>query len=155
MASSIFAGNSQSITNILPGKNMDSYINHYIGEWENEAGNCLKIKKVDDGTALVSFFSPPDHQPVLRPWYDQNPTIDMIAKYRPAESPELVVELWDEGKGFELHLTFEFGYMSDIQHRDSLVPGISRFQEDDFLDEYYHYFEPLKHYLKTSAEPPA
>jgi len=42
-----------------------------------------------------------------------------------------------------------------IRHRDSLVPGISRFEEDDFLDEYYHYFEPLKHYLKIGAEPPA
>ena len=82
-------------------------------------------------------------------------SIDMIAKYRPAESPELVVELWEEGKGFELHLTFELGYMLDIQHRDSLVPGISRFEEDDFLHEYYHYFEPLKHYLKTGPEPPA
>ena len=139
----------------MQGKNMDSYINHYIGEWENEAGNRLKIKKVDDETALVSFFSPPDHQPVFRQWYDEKPSIDMVAKYRPAESPELVVELWEEGKGFELHLTFEFGYMLDIQHRDSLVPGISRFEKDDFLDEYYHYFQPLNHYLKTGAEPPA
>ena len=79
----------------------------------------------------------------------------MIAKYRPAESPELVVELWEEGKGFELHLTFEVAYILDIQHRDSLVPGISRFEEDDFLEKYYHYFEPLKHYLKTGTEPPA
>ena len=139
----------------MQGKNMDSYINHYIGEWENEAGNRLKIKKVDDETALVSFFSPPDHQPVFRQWYDEKPSIDMTAKYRLAESPELVVELWEEGKGFELHLTFEFGYMLDIQHHDSLVPGISRFEKDDFLDEYYHYFEPLNHYLKTGAEPPA
>ena len=58
----------------------------------------------------------------------------MIAKYRPAESPELVVELWEAGKGFELHLTFESGYVLDIQHRDSLVAGISRFEGDDFLD---------------------
>ena len=139
----------------MQGKNMDSYINHYIGEWENEAGNRLKIKKVDDETALVSFFSPPDHQPVFRQWYDEKPSIDMTAKYRPAESPALVVELWEEGKGFELHLTFEFGYMLDIQHHDSLVHGISRFEKDDFLDEYYHYFQPLNHYLKTGAEPPA
>ena len=139
----------------MQGKNMDSYINHYIGEWENEAGNRLKIKKVDDETALVSFFSPPDHQPVFRQWYDEKPSIDMIAKYRPDEGPGLVVELWEEGKGFELDLTFEFGYMLDIQHRASLVPGISRFEEDDFLDEYYHYFEPLEHYLKTDAKPPA
>ena len=36
----------------MQGKNMDSYINHYIGEWENEAGNRLKIKKVDDRFAI-------------------------------------------------------------------------------------------------------
>ena len=134
---------------------MDLYINNYIGEWQNDAGNRLKIEKVDDETALVSFYSPPDRQPVLRPWYDKKPSIDMIAKYRPAESPELVVELWEEGKGFKLHLAFEFGYILDIQHRDSLVPGISRFEEDEFLDEYYHYFEPLTHYLKAGAKPPA
>jgi hypothetical protein len=116
----------------MQGKNMDSYINHYIGEWENEAGNRLEIKKVDDETALVSFFSPPDHQPVFRQWYDEKPSIDMIAKYRPAESPDLVVELWEEGKGFELHLTFELGYMLDIQHRNHRLKlsgrncGISR-----------------------------
>jgi len=134
---------------------MDAYINCYIGEWENKAGNRLKIKKVDDETALVSFYSPPDHQPVFRPWYDGNPSTDMMAKYRPAESPALVVELWEEGKGFELHLTFESGYVLDIQHRDSLVAGLSRFEKDDFLDEYYHYFEPLEHYLKTDAKPKA
>ena len=110
---------------------------------------------MDDETALVSFYSPPDHQPVFRPWYDGIPSIDMMAKYRPAESPSLVVELWEKGKGFELHLTFESGYALDIQHRDSLVSGISRFEEDDFLDEYYHYFEPLEHYLKTDAKPTA
>ena len=134
---------------------MDSYIDCYIGEWENEAGNRLKIKKVGDETALVSFFLPPDHQPVLRPWYDKKPTVDMIAKYSPAESPALVVELWEKGKGFELHLTFESGYILDIQHRDSLVAGLSRFEEDDFLDEYYHYFVPLSHYLKTDARSKA
>jgi hypothetical protein len=36
---------------------IDSYIDNYIGEWKNERGNCLNIKRVDDKTALVSFFA--------------------------------------------------------------------------------------------------
>jgi len=134
---------------------MGSYIDHYIGEWENEAGNRLKIKKVDDETAIVSFFMPPDYLPIIRHWCDEKPSIDMIAKYRPGEGPDLVVELWEVGKGFKLHLSFEFEYMLDKLHRDSLVPALSRYEEDGFLDEYYHYFEPLKHYIKREAEQQA
>ena len=33
-----------------------SYIDNYIGEWENETGNRIVIKEVDDETASVSFF---------------------------------------------------------------------------------------------------
>ncbi len=129
-----------------------SYIENYIGEWENEAGNRFAIKKVDDETALVSFFSPPDNLPIYRPWCGEKPSIDMLAKYRPEEGPGLVVELWEDGKGFQLDLNFEPGYILDELQRDSIVPGLSRYEKDVFLDEYYHFFEPLKHYIKKDSE---
>jgi len=36
---------------------VDSYINNYLGDWVDETGNRLNIQKVDDETALVSFFA--------------------------------------------------------------------------------------------------
>ena len=134
---------------------MGSYIDHYIGEWENEIGNRLKIKKVDDETAIVSFFTPPEYLPINRPWCNQKPSINMVAKYNPGESPDLAVELWNVDKGFKLYLSFEFEYMLDKLHRDSLVPALSRYEEDDFLDKYYHYFEPLMHYIRRKEKQKA
>ena len=76
----------------------------------------------------------------------------MLAKYRPEKGPGLVVELWEDGKGFQLDLNFEPGYILDELQRDSIVPGLSRYEKDVFLDEYYHFFEPLKHYIKKDSE---
>lgn len=79
----------------------------------------------------------------------------MLAKYRPEEGPGLVVELWEVGKGFQLHLSFESGYILDELQRDSIVPGLSRYKKDVFLDEYYHFFEPLTHYIRKDLEQSA
>ena len=131
---------------------MHSYIENYIGDWQSESGKCLNISKIDDKTACVSFFAPPGNLPILRPWCDNKPSVNMIAKYNPAVSPELVVELWDKGKGFTLHLNFELGYELDKDRRDSLTIALSRYKEDDSLDKYYSLFEPLEHYTKMTAE---
>lgn len=131
---------------------MDSYIDNYIGEREDERGNRLSIKKVDDQTALVSFFAAPGRRPIRRPWCDEKPSVDMVAKYWPEEGPELVVDLWEKRRGFTLHLNFEAAYILDDAKRDALVPALSRYEEDDFLDRYYHLFEPLEHYTKAAAE---
>jgi hypothetical protein len=56
------------------------------------------------------------------------------------------VELWEKEKGFFLDLTFEYAYELDKDCRDALVPALSRYAEDAFLDQYYHLFEPLQHY---------
>ena len=53
-------------------------------------------------------------------------------------------------RGFTLHLIFEAQYEPDYNKQDVLVPGLSRYTEDDFLDQYYYLFEPLKHYTRTS-----
>ncbi len=129
----------------------DSYIDNYVGEWEDETGNRLSIRKVDDETCLVSFFGARDNQPIRRPWCAGKPSVDMVAKYRPENGPELVVELWEEGMGFTLHLNFEAAYILDEAERDALVPALSRYEDDDFLDQYYRYFEPLKHYTTLAA----
>jgi hypothetical protein len=75
----------------------------------------------------------------------------MLGTYDPWEASELVVELGEQGKGFSLHVNFEPGYQLDKQNRDSLVVALSRFEKDDFLDEYYSMFGPLRHYVRASA----
>ena len=129
---------------------LDSYIDNYIGEWNDESGKRLSIKKVDATTALVSFFATSDRQPIHRPWCKGEPTVDMIAKYNPQEGKGLEVDLWGTRRGFTLHLTFEAQYELDHDKQDALVPGLSRYTEDDFLDQYYYLFEPLKHYTRRS-----
>ncbi len=110
-------------------------------------GNRLIIRKVDDETALVSFFAASDGKPISRPWHQNEISIDMIGKYFPGSGPELVVELWKDEE-FTLHLTFEASYVLDTKQRDAHVPALSRLVEYDFLDQYYHLFGPLKHYTK-------
>ena len=55
------------------GMILDSYIDNYIGEWNDESGKRLGIKKVDETTALVSFFAAADGQPIHRPWCKGEP----------------------------------------------------------------------------------
>jgi hypothetical protein len=130
---------------------MDSYLDNYVGEWEDETGNRLSIRKIDDETCVVSFFRARDHQPIRRPWYAGKLSVDMVAKYRPKDGPELIVELGEEGSGFTLYLNFETAYSLDAAERNALVPAVSRNAEDDFLEQYYRYFEPLKHYTTRTA----
>jgi len=128
---------------------VDSYIDNYLGDWKDERGNRLNIQKVDEETALVSFYAASSGSPISRAWQWNEPSVDMEGKYFPREGPDLVVELW-ENEGFTLHLTFEAAYVLDTKKRNSLVPALSRFEEYDFLDQYYHFFEPLKHYTKST-----
>ena len=126
---------------------MSSYIYDYVGQWGDEAGNRLSIRKVDDETCFVSFFHAHDNLPIRRPWCAEKPSVEMVAKYQPEDGPEPVVELSEEGAGFTLHLNFEAAYILDDAGRDALVPALSRCEEDEFLGQYYRYFGPLKLWL--------
>jgi hypothetical protein len=126
---------------------MESYIDNYVGKWTDPCGRCLRITKINATTAAVSLFA--ENQPLARPWHENRPSIEMLATYDSADSPQLVIELWARGKGFELHLYFEPAYELDKDRRDSLTIALSRFEEDHFLDAYYSLFQPLSHYIKT------
>ncbi len=71
----------------------------------------------------------------------------MIAAYDGYEGT-FEVELWEKGKGFILDLTHEYEYELDEFKRESLVPALSRYEEDDFLDAYYELFGPLNHFIR-------
>ena len=86
---------------------MDPWIDSYVGEWKDAAGNWLSIRKITDETACVTFLAAPGKAPIACPWYHDRPSVDMPARYYPAHGPELIVELWDEGKGFAVELCYE------------------------------------------------
>ena len=131
---------------------MSSYINKFFGEWQDEEGNRLIIRIINDRTAAISFFSGNDKKPILRPWFEDKPSTDMVGKYYPEEGPELVVELWKPGKKFSLHLSFSIDIEFSKEIYDSIVPAINRYEDDDFLDQYYSLFGPLKQFAKNDAE---
>jgi len=128
---------------------MDAYIDNYVGAWENAAGHRLSIRKADGETCFVSFYHAHDNQPIRRPWSAGKLSLEMTAKCQPEYGPELVVQLGEEGMGFDLHLNFEAAYSLDDAGRDALVPALSRYEKDAFLDQYYRHFLPLEHYCMS------
>jgi len=130
---------------------MKSDIDKFIGTWGNDAGNLLVITKSTDLIALVSFFTGPNTSPAIRSYYENKPSIDMYS-YLADCGATIKVDLWGKGRGFSLHLTYEHAYELDKGCRDSLVPSLSRYEGDSYLDQYYRLFEPLKHYTKGGAE---
>lgn len=82
---------------------MDSHLDKYVGEWDNECGWRLCITRLDDNRFSVSLLA--KGQPIERPWYGNQPSTEMIGEYDAEYG--LVVELWEKGKGFSLHLGFE------------------------------------------------
>jgi hypothetical protein len=129
---------------------MGSDIDKFIGDWANEEGSRLVIKKTTSRTAIVSFLIGPAGIPVVRPYCSDLPSTRMHASLRDYGST-IEVELWRSGKRFTLHLTHEYAYELDTEHRDSLIPALSHYEEDEFLNQYYSLFGPLKHYTRTTA----
>ena len=76
----------------------------------------------------------------------------MPARYDDYEG-DLEVDLWEKGKGFSLVLTYEYGYELDELKRDALVPALSRYEDDHFLDGYYALFGSLSHYTREGSRP--
>ena len=130
---------------------MDSWIDSYVGEWKDAAGNCRSIRKITDETARVTFLAAPGNAPIARPWYYDRPSVDMPARYYPAHGPELIVELWEEGKGFALELCYEADYPLRDGSTEAPTVGLGRYERDTSLDQYYGLLGPLEHF--TRAEP--
>ncbi len=121
----------------------------FIGTWINKAGNRLEIKAKDNKSLNVSFFTQ-GNTPVVREYYNNLESIDMHAELDYYES-SIEVELWEKGRGFHLCLLYDYIDLK-VDGGYYLAPGISRYEEDDFLDKYYHLFEPLDYYKKLNEE---
>jgi hypothetical protein len=131
---------------------MKSDIDKFEGTWLDEYGFRLIILKETNRKAIVSILSGSDERPIIRPYYNNLPSLNMNAILCDYGS-SIEVDLWKSGKGFNLVLTYEYNYMLDNNKLDSLVPAITRYKEDSFLEQYYKIFGSLKHFNKINAEP--
>ena len=124
-------------------------IAQFVGSWVSESGYCLRIKKVRKDRASVDFLDPRG-VPVKRTYMGGAPSIKMIAQYD-GYYENFEVDLWERGKGFILHLDHEYDYPLDRERREALVPGISRYERDSFLDAFYSLFGPLDHFVRSKV----
>ena len=130
---------------------MEDDIAKFLGEWVSEDGYLLLIQKGINRSITVSLSKGTPLAPILRPFYENRPTTSMPAHLDEYERT-LVVQLWKKNREFTMHLTYEWKYQLDPEQRNALVPGISWWQDDDFLQQYYHIFGDLKHYVRKDAE---
>ncbi len=128
---------------------METEIDKYVGNWINDEGCRLVIEKGLRQEVIVSYFAGETGLPVARPYCDNLTSINMVAELSEYEL-SLDVELWCQNKGFTLHLSYEYSYDLDKEHRNSLVPALSRYERDDFLDQYFSLFGHLRHYVRKS-----
>jgi len=96
-------------------------------------------------------FLDPRGAPVQRPYMKGAPSMKMIAHYDDYNGI-FEVDLWEEGKGFILDLTHEYDYELDLERREALVPALSRYERDRFLDECYSLFGPLDHFVRGKEQ---
>ena len=124
-------------------------IAQFVGSWVSQFGYRLRVEKVHRDRAVVDFLDPRG-APIVRPYIGGAPSMKMIAHYDDYNE-DFRVDLWEESKGFILHLDHEYGYVLDPEQREALVPAISRYERDRFLDAYYSLFGPLDHFVRTTA----
>lgn len=125
-------------------------IAQFVGSWISKSGYRLQIRKVRKDRAFVHFLGPRG-APIARAYMGGAPSMKMIAHYDDYNE-DFRVDLWEEGKGFILHLEHEYDYVLDSAgHREALVPAISRYEGDRFLDAYYSLFGPLDHFIRMTA----
>ena len=123
-------------------------IAQFVGSWVSESGYPLRIKKVRKGRASVDFLDP-SGAPVQRPYMGGAPSLKMVAHYDDYNE-NFQVDLWEAGKGFILDLSRHYSYELDLDQREALVPALSRFERDDFLDECYSLFGPMDHFVRKA-----
>jgi hypothetical protein len=125
-------------------------IARFVGSWVSASGYRLRINKESKDQASVDFLDPRG-APVQRPYMRGAPAMEMIAYYDDYKGI-FEVDLWEEGKGFILELTHEYDYELDLERREALVPALSRYERDRFLDESHSLFGPLDHFVRGKVQ---
>jgi len=90
-------------------------IAQFVGSWVSQFGYRLRVEKVRRDRAVVDFLDPRG-APIVRPYMGGAPSMKMIAHYDDYNE-DFRVDLWEESKGFILHLDHEYGYVLDPEQR--------------------------------------
>ncbi len=125
-------------------------IARFVGSWVSASGYRLRIKKVRKDRASVDFLNPRG-APVQRPYMGGAPSVKMIAQYDDYNGI-FEVDLWEEDKGFILDLAHEYDCELDLERREALVPALTRYERDRFLDEWYSLFGPLDRFVRRNTQ---
>ena len=136
------------MTAVICFVNLMEWTDNYLGCWADGHGSELEIGRVAENLFKVTLLQ--NGQPILRPWCNQQPAVDMPASYVDdvMDGDEFAVDLWPPNKGFELILAFEPKYELDAQYRDSLTVCISRDEQHEFLDRHYGLLS-LRHFTRV------
>jgi hypothetical protein len=62
------------------------------------------------------------------------------------------VEFGEERKGFILDFSREYDYELQPERHEAVVPSLSRYERDRFLDECYSSFGPLDHFVRGKEQ---
>ena len=124
---------------------------NYVGDWAGQPNRELHIRKVKGRHYLATLLI--DGQPIERPWMENAPTIDMPARYTfsALDGSDFSIDLWTK-KRFVIFLTFEPSFqIYNDPPCDALTMAITRSSKLEFLDQYYHLFGGMKHFVRIGG----
>lgn len=127
-------------------------INDFIGTWKNESGNIIEINPFKKNSLKVNFISGKTGKHVIRKYFENKESIDMLARLDFYES-SLEVELWKKGKGFQLILSYLLIDFKNEKSEYCLAPGHSQYESDNLTEQYGHLFDPLEYYKRIKNNP--
>jgi hypothetical protein len=128
---------------------MEFGIDRYTGNWKSEDGLFLRIVKLDETRAEVTLLET-NGKPVVRPYWNNRPTIDMPADYDDYMG-EFTVHLWEPSR-FSLHLHYRVSDRWMDLNQELLVPSISQYEEDRFLEQYHRLFGNLADFKRAERQ---
>ena len=131
---------------------LPSGIDKYLGSWSSASGNRLTVVRRTLRTAKVSLMGQDGH-PILRPYMNLAPTVDLFARYDDIEG-FLDVDLWERNSGFVLSLLHESEYHTNGTWCDFIVFALCRNESDSHLSAYYSIFGKLDCYTRKPNKTP-
>jgi len=126
---------------------------NYIGTWVGEPSRVLTIRKIGHRKYVASLTI--NGKPVLRPWMDGEPTIDMPAEYTfdALDGSDFCIDLWPPRTRLSMHLGYEPSYELDPEQRESLTFALS---SDENIPEdsriYCDVIGGLQHFVRAENE---
>ena len=124
---------------------MTAFIENYYGSWKDTSGNRFEISRVNDNETKVTFYRAGEDNPMIRPWFNNKPSVDMVATLDFETQADLDIQLGGSENGFVFSLSLDF--LDDSSR--TATSSIIRYEKSSYLDQYYYLFGPLGHYTKS------